>query len=252
MIWLTSHIQILLPCLILITCLAFCSRYLNERVMTWILRGLIITLFICEIAKQINALDNYQDMYLPFHYSSSYYVCIALFAFGKGRAKHFGMVALYVGGFLLLGTLLVNPKQVIGNPKPSLLFSDFYNFYSLFYHLAILYTWLVLLFRRSYRARPLDLARYAVFLGGWSMLAAPAAFHTGFNYAGILVSYIPFLEALRQQAGQACYLIVYAVGAVIASGLLLGMHHLLTLLFDWLKERLALLFDQMKKRAEAS
>ncbi len=223
--WQSSHFYALISGFVLVALLAALSKHISRRARIWTLRGFMILLLIMEGIKQLLAVGNYSALYLPFHYSTSFYVCMGLYIFGHGKIKHYGACATYVGGFLLLMIMLASPASVIGNPTPELLRSSFYNFYSLFYHLGILFVWAVLLFNGDYKSRIGDPLRYASFLGGWAALAIPAAYHTGFNYAGILKSYIPPLEVLRLNFGNVVYLITYALITLLSTTLLIYLYH---------------------------
>ncbi len=217
--WLPSHLYLLLPLLMLCLLLAALSRRLSERAWHILLRITLTTLLLCECVKQVLVLENYDPMYLPFHYSTTYYLCIALYAFGGEKLSHLGKCLLFPGGLLLFTSLLFGPFQVVGDVAPALLFSSFYNFYSLFYHLAVLLVFFSMLARREYAPSQWDPLFYAGFLISWGALAVPMAHLFRFNYAGILYSYIPLLEAFRLRAGDVWYLIIYLFGALLIATL---------------------------------
>ncbi len=213
MSWMLSHALILPPLFLCALGIAFFSRRLDKGTYRFFLRLLMAILFFCEFSKQLIAFyRNYTPLYLPFHYSTSYYVCMSFYAFGGKRIQHAGKCILYVGGFLLLGTMLASPYSVIGDP--ALMFQTFGCFYSVFYHMMILLVWFCMLARREYRVKKFDPLIYLTFLCTWGAFAIPAAKKTGFNYAGILRSYIPFLQGLCE-SNHTLYLIVYFSGVMV-------------------------------------
>lgn len=193
---------------------AFCARRLSPRARTWAVRVLVILLFIGEAIKQVTVAGNYSPNYLPFHYSGTYYISFALFAFGRGRVRHYGACVSYVGGLFLLVTMTVNPHSVVGDP--AMMFTHYYHAYSYFYHMAVLLLWAMMLFGGDYRMRRYDDLRYLTFLGAWAAAAIPAAFYFDTNYAGILRSFILPLELIRLRFGQVVYLLLYAAFALLA------------------------------------
>ncbi len=223
--WSPSHIRALVPGFIIVFLFAALTRYFSEKRRNRFMRLFLISLFVMEGVKQLLAIKNYSALYLPFHYSTSFYVCMTLYLFGRGRIKHFGACATYVGGFFLLLSIVFSPASIVGNPSPEVLRSSFYHFYSLYYHLSVLFVWATLLFNGDYISEKGDPLRYAAFLGTWASFAIPASYITGFNYAGILRSYIPPLETLRLVAGDVVYLITYSLIAFCGASLLIYIHH---------------------------
>lgn len=192
---------------------AFFSRRLSPRARTWAVRTFIILLYVGEVIKQITVRGSYSPNYLPFHYSSTYYISFALFAFGRDRVRHYGACASYVGGLFLLVTMTINPHSVVGDP--AMMFTHYYHAYSYFYHMAVLLLWAVMLMNGEYRMQRFDYLRYLTFLGAWAAAAIPAAFLLDVNYAGILRSFIHPLELIRLRFGQVVYLLTYGVFALV-------------------------------------
>ena len=192
---------------------AFFSRRLSPRARTWAVRTFVILLYVGEVIKQITVRGSYSPNYLPFHYSSTYYISFALFAFGRDRVRHYGACASYVGGLFLLVTMTINPHSVVGDP--AMMFTHYYHAYSYFYHMAVLLLWAVMLMNGEYRMQRFDYPRYLSFLGAWAAAAIPAAFLLDVNYAGILRSFIHPLELLRLRFGQVVYLLTYGVFALV-------------------------------------
>ena len=198
----------------------FTRRFSSETRQRYV-KGVMIFLFCCEFIKQMTVLHAYSPNYLPFHYSSTYYLTFGLFAFGRGRIRHFGACASYIGGALLLVTMTTNPMSVVGNPE--VMFSSFYLTYSYIYHMAVIHLWLVMLMNREYVHRRFDFLRYAAFLALWASVAIPAALLLKWNYAGITKSFIPILEKLRLAAGQAAYLAVYFLFILLSAAVAFGI-----------------------------
>lgn len=192
---------------------AFFSRRLSPRARTWAVRTFVILLYVGEVIKQITVRGSYSPNYLPFHYSSTYYISFALFAFGRDSVRHYGACASYVGGLFLLVTMTINPHSVVGDP--AMMFTHYYHAYSYFYHMAVLLLWAVMLMNGEYRMQRFDYLRYLTFLGAWAAAAIPAAFLLDVNYAGILRSFIHPLELIRLRFGQVVYLLTYGVFALV-------------------------------------
>ena len=243
--WYPSHFITIPLGYLTIFLLAFLSRKCSPRARVRIVRALMLLLFAGEIAKQIVLRDYYSPNYLPFHYSSTYYVTFALYAFGRGRVRHYGACASYVGGLFLLVTMTVNPHSVVGDT--AYLFTHYYPAHSYFYHMAVLLLWLIMLFSHDYRLQKWDYLRYCTFLGAWAAMAIPAAFHFQVNYAGLLRSFIRPLERIRLHYGQVVYLLLYAVFILLAAGLAFGIYRLavrLTTLYREKKQARALAAEE--------
>ncbi len=222
--WTTQHFCILLPLMLLSVLLAIASRRMSDRTYLHALRTLTVLLLCCELVKQLLAIRNYSPLFLPFHYSTTYYLCLVLYAFGGDRTRHYGSCLLYAGGLLLLVSMLFSPTSIIGTLEPEELFGSFYHFYSLFYHIAVLLVFLCMLARRDYSPRLYDPLLYISFLLLWGAIVIPMSRVVNFNYAGLLVSYIAPLEKLRQQAGDAIYLIVYFGAVMILAALAIYLY----------------------------
>ncbi len=222
--WYPSHFITIPLGYLTIFLLAFLSRKCSPRARVWIVRALMLLLFAGEIAKQIVLRDYYSPNYLPFHYSSTYYVSFALYAFGCGRVRHYGACASYVGGLFLLVTMTVNPHSVVGDT--AYLFTHYYPAHSYFFHMAVLLLWLIMLFGHDYQLKKWDFLRYCTFLGAWAAAAIPAAFRFQVNYAGLLRSFIRPLERIRLHYGQVVYLLLYTVFILLAAGVAFGLYRL--------------------------
>ena len=214
---------------------ALFSRRLSADKRRKLLQILVILLFIGEFGKQISVLSDYSANYLPFHYSSTYYLTFALLAFGRGRVKHFGACTSFIGGVMLFVTMTVNPHAVVGDTAN--MFESYYHAYSYFYHIAVLLIWLIMLLGNEYRWKRGDIFRYAAFFAGWLCVAVPAAFYFRMNYAGILHSFIPLLETFRLKYGQIPYLLVYAAFILVSAELLFLLFRALQALFRTLREK---------------
>ena len=222
--WLPLH-RILIPlCLLLILLTAVLSRYLPKRFTRITGQVFVILLLLSEGLKHLEGLllSAYAPLYYPFHYSSTYYVSLSLYCFGRGKVRHYGACTLFVGGLFLLATLLYSPLAVVGDP--ALLGKRYFALHGFVYHMAVLAFWAVMLANRNYRPRPQDPLRYLTFLLAWALPATVAARRTGANYAGLLQSWIPPLEALRLRAGDAVYLSVYGLFIMLIAALAIRLY----------------------------
>lgn len=207
--WLFTHFFTIPLGYISIALLTMLSRRLSPHWRRRAQRALFLAIVISEVIKQITGIRSgeYNYSYFPFHYSSTYYICIGLYAFGRGRIRHYGACSLFVGGILMLLILTVNPLSVVGDTAH--LFDSWFHVHGYFYHMIILLFFAVMLANHGYRVLPLDELRYLSFLLLWALIAVPVARATQVNFAGLLASWIPALESLRLAAGDTVYLIVY-------------------------------------------
>ncbi len=219
--WLPSHLVVIPLSYLLVFLLAARSRALTARERALLLRVLFALMLFSEVIKQALGIlgGSYSAGFLPFHYSSTYYVSIGLYAFGNGRWRHYGQCSLLVGGVLLLISMTCCPFLVVGDCTH--VFRSFAALHSLFYHVAALLGFAVMLANGEYAPRRHDTLRYLSFLFAWAALALPVARATGINYAGLLRSYIPLLEKLRLARGDLVYLITYALLASALAVLIL-------------------------------
>ncbi len=229
--WYPSHYVTIPVSLALAAGLGFLSRKLNANVRKWVMRAILLCMLLSELVKQIIAFrTGYSALYLPFHYSTTYYFTLGMYIFGRGRVKHYGECTTFIGGFLLIFTLLSSPGSVVGDLAN--VFHSWYNFHSFAYHILVLLLWFVLLANLDYRVKRFDSLRYISFLTLWAAFAIPASRVTGFNYAGLLTSYIPPLRKLQDAAGDVVYLITYFVCISAVAALFIFLYGRLTAKFS--------------------
>lgn len=226
--WLPTHFLYVPLALLLMLLTGLLSKRIPTERRARICRTVWVLLLLSEGVKQLEGVltGAFSPTYYPFHYSTTFYVSIALYSFGRGRVHHYGGCALLVSGVLLLGTFLLNPYAVVGDT--SALTTSYFCFHSYAYHVAVLCVWAAMLADNSYRVWPFDALRYLSFLLGWGILAVPAAHLTGANYAGLLSSYLPALEALRLRAGDGAYLAAYAATALLVACAILSLYARIT------------------------
>jgi uncharacterized membrane protein YwaF len=225
--WCPSHYFTIPIAYAVIVLLAILSRRMSPAARTWTARGIVLLLLCSELVKQLIGAfaDTYTAVYLPFHYSTTFYFSAGLYAFGRGRVKHYGGCALFVGGFLLFCTLTVSPYSTVGDT--AYLFQAWYNVHSYFFHMLMLLIWASMIANLDYRVKRWDELRYASFMAIWAACAIPASRLKDFNYAGLRRSFLPFLEKLRLACGDAVYLIVYALAALVVAIILIRLYALL-------------------------
>lgn len=226
--WTASHYITIPVAYAVILALAVFSRRWKPSIQLWVLRSLVILLYVGEFIKQILGLTNengYPLNYLPFHFSSTFYFCFSFYVFGKGRLRQLGACATFVSGFFLFGTMTVNPYAVVGDTYD--IFTAYIRCHSYFYHVFVLLFWAMFLAQERYRPARGDLGWFALYLFTWATAAVIAAYSLQINYTGILVSYIPLLEEVRKAAGDAVYLLVYGGLAYGISALFLWLYALL-------------------------
>lgn len=225
--WLASHFIAIPLSYLLILVLAVYSRRLSRQNRILVLRILFITVIFSEAVKQVLGILNglYSPAYLPFHYSTTYYVSLGLCAFGNEKQRHYGHCSLLVGGVLLLITMTYHPFAVVGDCAN--VFTSWFSMHSLLYHNVALFALAMMLLNGEYVPQRRDDLRYLSFLYAWAAIAVPAARVTKTNYAGLLESYIPFLEALRLSKGNQTYLFTYALFASLLAVLILRAYALI-------------------------
>lgn len=224
--WYPSHYVTIPVSLALAAALGILSRKLNANVRKWVMRAILLCMLLSELVKQIIAFrTGYSALYLPFHYSTTYYFTLGMYIFGRGRVKHYGECTTFIGGFLLIVTLLSSPGSVVGNLAN--VFHSWYNFHSFAYHILVLLLWFVLLANLDYRVKRFDPLRYISFLTLWAAFAIPASRLTDFNYAGLLKSFIPPLRKLQDAAGDVVYLIAYFLFISLFATLLILLYQMI-------------------------
>lgn len=227
--WLPSHALLLPLCTLLICVIVRKERHLSPPRRRQRQRLFFYLLILLELCKQLSALvtNTYHPSLLPLHYSSTFYISIAFYLFGKHRLSHLGACTLYVGGCFLCLTLLWNPYAVLGDPANIL--RSFLSFHSLFYHFGVLYYAASMLYSGAYQPSRHDSLRILAFILSWACIALPVARLTGNNYAGLLRSYLPPLERFQQIYGDRAYLLLYLILALaLATALIQALRQIRT------------------------
>lgn len=224
--WQDTHIKILPFALLLTVAVAVICRLCLNRTpyKKLVLRIIVILLLAGEAYKQMLALrtGRYSLAFLPLHFSSSFYFCTFLAAFGRKGVERFGCASTFVGGVFLLVVLLASPGAVIGSLQN--IFQSYFTAHSFFMHILIVQFWLAMLCQKIYRPQKYDYLFFWCFLLMWANVTLPLATKLQINYAGLLKSYIPFLEVIRINYGSTVYLFAYGGLAFICSYLLLAIY----------------------------
>ena len=222
--WYPSHFIVIPLSYLVILLLAAYTRRLSKKSRLRILRILFMAVICSECLKQAYGLRNgcYSTAYLPFHYSTTYYVSLGLCAFGNERQRHYAQCSLLVGGVLLLITMTCSPFSVVGDC--AFIFTEWPALHSLLYHCVTLFALAMMLACGAYHPQRYDSLRYLSFLYTWATIAVPAAYVTQTNYAGLLESYLPFLEKLRLAYGNLAYLVAYMLLVSALAVLILQIH----------------------------
>lgn len=219
MTWTSSHFLTIPLAYAAILALALLSRRLRPDARLWGYRIVLIVLYVGEAVKQVLGLiRGYPLNYIPLHFSSTFYICFSLFAFGRGAVRQTGACVSFISGFFLFVAMTVNPTAVVGDT--SLLFTDYVRAHSYFYHVLVLLMWGMLLAQDAYRPKKGDVFKFWIYLLCWAVPAVIGSYALNVNYAGILKSYIPLLEKVREAAGDAVYLLAYTAFAFALSGLI--------------------------------
>lgn len=217
--WTPSHFLTIPLAYATISVLAILSRRLRPNAQLWGYRAVLIVLYAGEAVKQVLGLiRGYPLHYIPLHFSSTFYICFALFAFGKHETRQTGACVSFISGFFLLVAMTVNPTAVVGDT--SFLFADYIRAHSYFYHVLVLLMWGMLLTQDAYQPQNGDVFKFWLYLLCWALPAVIGSYMLNINYAGILKSYIPLLETVREAAGDVVYLLSYTVFAFTLSGTL--------------------------------
>lgn len=224
--WQDTHIKILPIALLVMAGAALLCRLCLDRTpyKKLVLRIIVILLLAGEAYKQMLALrtGHYSLSYLPLHFSSSFYFSTFLAAFGRKGVERFGCASTFVGGVFLLVVLFASPGAVIGNLDN--IFKSYFTAHSFFMHILIVQFWLLMLCQGVYRPQKYDYLFFWCFLLMWAGFTLPLATKLQINYAGLLKSYIPFLETIRLKYGAVVYLFAYGGLAFICSYLLIAIY----------------------------
>lgn len=169
---------------------------------------LFISTFISGIVKQIYAiLTGYQLWYLPLHFSSTFYVSVALSIFAPPKVKRWANAVLFIGGTIMLTMILFAPNAVLGDLTK--IFSSPITFHGYFYHIIVIFQYFLIIAKREYHARNYDFLIFCTFVLTWAIIAVPFAFKFNANYMGIIKPFIPFFQRLLQYYGYPVYLLTY-------------------------------------------
>ena len=177
-----------------------------------------------EIAKQIINLKQptYDLNVIPMHFCSLFLYFYPLAVFCKGRVKNFGLTMSLVCSAWLFVLFYWNPQPIIGM-SPTHLFESFSNFHTFVYHhLAVLFL-LVSLSLNMYNISKWSFLHVVIGISVYAAIAIPMAYGLNVNFCNLLESNIPFMENLRQSAGNVIYLICMWLigiggGAVVCGG----------------------------------
>ena len=162
-----------------------------------------------ELTKQIyNAANGTYDWYVvPLHFCSLFLYFYPFMVFCKGKVKNFGMTMSLVTSVWMFVLFYFNPSPIIG-ASPTHLFETFSNFHTFVHHHLVVLFLLVSLSLNVYNIDKWSLLHVVIGISVYALIAVPAAHLTGTNYCNLLTSNIPFMESLRQSAGQIVYTIV--------------------------------------------
>ncbi len=210
MSWYPSHFLVIPLTLALTLSVALLWSRADKQRGLWMGRCLYLLLIASELCKHLVAQKSgvaTSPLYYPFHYSTTFYLSLGAYLFGYGKIRHLGACTSYVGGTFLFFSLLFNPYQVVGDTAQ--VFSSYYHFHAYFYHAGVLLLFFFLVTSGDYRPRKKDTLRYLSFAALWATVTLPMARLTGFNYGGLLHSYLPPLAILQDKLGHGAYLFAY-------------------------------------------
>lgn len=211
-----------------IAILSILSRKLSNKSAFIVTAALFCIMLASGIAKQVIAIcEGYNLWYLPLHFSSTFYLTVAISVFARGKVKHAAESVLFAGGIIMIAMILISPDAILG--KLGEVFTSHIHAHGYFYHMLVVLEFGIMLARGEYFPKPTDPLIFATFVALWTVVAIPCAFRLNANYMGILNAYIPFLEKFRLRFGYAPYLIIYYLGVVAIGFLLIYVYRFLRL-----------------------
>lgn len=226
-LWSENHIRTLLPALILMVIAALVLRKTlgnkSRRVRLIPFQILTCVILLLEVGKQTVSFQQGYDLYhIPLHYCSLAIFTMPLLAFYNG--KHAGKVHAITAGICSAIFLLtaIYPELIYGGHCVDTYLENFMDFHTVTFHNVVMLAFLLIPALKLYEmpARG-DWKVVALFIVGYSAVAAPLAQLLQTNYNNFYQCNIPPLESVRQ-----------AVQGVLGSGAAQVIYVLIVIVMD--------------------
>lgn len=225
-LWSDNHVRTLLPALVLMVIISLVLRKVlgnkSRRVRLIPFQILTCVILLLEVFKQGLSFPNYDLYNIPLHYCSLAIFTMPLLAFYNG--KHAGRVHAITASVCSAIFLLtaIYPELIYGGHCVDTYFESFSSFHTVTFHNVVMFAFLLIpalgLFEKPAKG---DWKVVALFIVGYSAVAAPAAQILQTNYNNFYQCNIPPLESVRQ-----------AVQGVLGSGAAQVIYVLIVIVMD--------------------
>ncbi len=226
----TAELVLLPVCFLVMVGIAVLLRFLlkgkTEKIRSIPFIVITILLWVGEIIKQILELTSakgYDFWALPLHLCSTYFIWFALAEFTGAKIRvRMQNIAFVMTLYVVVG-LYAGPRTIIGSSCENVFasYSTAHTFF--FHHLVILYALLTVALGRFHPQKK-DVWLFAGCMAAYFVIACACAHLLKENYLNLLYSNVPFMEALRVQAGQVVYTIVYGLAMTTAGTIFIALY----------------------------
>ncbi len=229
--WSDSEKIVLPIALVIVVAIAFSVSYLlrnkEDKIKRIPLMILALINLALEIVKQVLGIINgYNLWYIPLHFCSLFLYFYPLAAFCTGRVREFGTTMCMVTGTFFVLLFYIKPSSIINSACDNI-FNSFNTFHTFTYHHIILLFLFFLIFSKLYRPSTRDFLYSLIGVGGYALIGTTAAHLLDVNFCSLLRSNIPFMETLRQNAGQVVYTFVMICVGVLGGELIVLLNNLI-------------------------
>lgn len=182
-------------------------------------------LWVGEIVKQILELtsaDGYNLWAIPLHFCSTYFIWFTLAEFTRGNFQKRMKSVAFVATFYLIVGMYIGPRDILGGACDHI-FASFYTAHTFFFHhLVVQYALLTIAFKRFQPIKK-DCFLCMICMATYYVVALIVAHALKVNFFNLLYSNVGFMEALRVNAGQVVYTIVFGLITAFSGALFTGI-----------------------------
>lgn len=207
----------LLAIILAVSLVAVVLRNKSESIRSIPTKAVTVFMLFIEIIKQRwNLLGKFDAFYLPFHYCSLFiFVFILAELCGKRLSRIFRPIAICMS-FIVSAAMYVYPHGIMGDATESFgkVFKNTHGF--IFHHLIVLYMILVIALRLSTPGFK-DALHVGILGTVYMSFAIPLSYILNTNYNNILTSVIPLMENIRNNYGQAVYIVLLTLFMTIGT-----------------------------------
>ena len=224
-LWTENHIRTLLPALILMVIAAIILRKTlggkSRKIRLIPFQILTVIIVVLEIFKQVLSYQQGYDLYhIPLHYCSLAIFTMPLLSFYNG--KHAGLVHAIAASICSAIFLLTSiyPDLIYGGQCVDGYFTSFWDFHTVTFHNVVMFAFLLIPALNLCAEPPKGAWKtVALFVVGYSAIAAPVAQILQTNYNNFYKCNIAPLESVRQAVeasmGTTAAMIIYVLIVVV-------------------------------------